>query len=302
MTLVALAMLLIPPFWSGLGRLSVRSMLVFLGIGVLVALHWLTFYGAVKLANASVAATCMALAPVLTALVEPRIVGRRFEPSEILFGLAVTPGVALVVGGTPPSMHGGIALGIVSVAFVAVFSSLTEKFVGGGSPLAMTGLALAAGAVVLALVGLVGSSEAMFVLPERPDLGLLLVLALGCTLLPFALALVALGQLSAFTTTLAVNLEPVYAILLAIVLLGEQRELGTLFYVGVTIIMAAVFTHSIRDRRARAAEEGILPPPAHMPAQPGAPALHRTGGQPAADPPAASLPSDRTEPRSPGSR
>jgi threonine/homoserine efflux transporter RhtA len=77
----------------------------------------------------------------------------------------------------------------------------------------------------------------------------LVALALGCTLLPFALSLVALRHLSAFTTALAVNMEPVYAIVLAIILLGEQRELDPAFYLGVCIIMIVVFSHPLLVRR-----------------------------------------------------
>jgi threonine/homoserine efflux transporter RhtA len=79
----------------------------------------------------------------------------------------------------------------------------------------------------------------------------LVALALGCTLLPFALSLVALRHLSAFTTALAVNMEPVYAIVLAIILLGEQRELDPAFYLGVCIIMIVVFSHPWLQRVGR---------------------------------------------------
>ncbi|HSG29688.1 MAG TPA: EamA family transporter, partial [Candidatus Krumholzibacterium sp.] len=71
MTLVTVALLVLPAFWRGLTGLSLRWIATFSGIGILVALHWLTFYGAIKLSNASVAATCMALTPVFTAFVEP---------------------------------------------------------------------------------------------------------------------------------------------------------------------------------------------------------------------------------------
>ena len=81
-------------------------------------------------------------------------------------------------------------------------------------------------------------------MPDGRDAILLLVLALGCTLLPFALALGALRHTSAFTAQLAVSLEPVYAIVLAIVLLGEQHELGAAFYLGVAVILGSVFTHT----------------------------------------------------------
>jgi len=259
MTTVAFALLLVPAFWRGIGRLTVRQIATFAGIGVLVALHWLTFYGSIKLSNASVAATCMALAPVVTALVEPRLARRRFDGRELGFGLAAIPGVALVVGGTPAGMRGGIVAGIVSVLFVSVFSSLNKRFVERGTPLAVTGLEMGAGAVFLGLVGSALPGDTIFDLPAPADAGWLLTLAIGCTLVPFALSLVALRQLSAFTTALAVNMEPVYAILLAIVLLGEQRELDGIFYLGVGIILAVVFLHPVLTRRRRPVPGGIDP-------------------------------------------
>ena len=102
MTLVSGALLAGAPS-SGAACAACRRgcIAIYAGIGVLVALHWLTFYGSIKLSNASVAATCMALTPVFMAFVEPLIVRRRFDPRELLFGLAVIPGVMLVVGGTP---------------------------------------------------------------------------------------------------------------------------------------------------------------------------------------------------------
>ena len=87
------------------------------------------------------------------------------------------------------------------------------------------------------------------VLPSGRDALLLVLLALACTLLPFALSLVALRHMSAFAAQLAINLEPVYAILLAIVLLDEQRELTPQFYLGVAVILAAVLVHPLLARR-----------------------------------------------------
>jgi drug/metabolite transporter (DMT)-like permease len=79
--------------------------------------------------------------------------------------------------------------------------------------------------------------------PTRHDTLLILVLAIGCTLVPYVLSLVALRHLSAFSAALAVNMEPVYAIVLAILLLGEQKELSLTFYAGVAIIIAVVLSH-----------------------------------------------------------
>src|SRR5437763_5508437 len=120
MTLVFAALALVPRFWSGLGRLSARLLATYAGIGVIVAMHWLAFYGSIKLSNASVAATCMALTPIFTAFIEPVLVGRRFDTRELVFGLAVVPGVALIAGGTPSSMRLGIAVGVLSAFFAAV--------------------------------------------------------------------------------------------------------------------------------------------------------------------------------------
>jgi drug/metabolite transporter (DMT)-like permease len=89
------------------------------------------------------------------------------------------------------------------------------------------------------------TSEAVLSVPRGMDALLMLILCLACTLLPFVMALQALRHLSAFGAQLAVNLEPVYAIILGIVLLGEQRELHGSFYLGVVIILATIFTYPL---------------------------------------------------------
>jgi drug/metabolite transporter (DMT)-like permease len=214
-------------------------------IGVVVALHWLTFYGAIKLANASVAASCMAAAPLLLAVIEPLIARRAVDAREILAGLVALPGVALVVGGTPAAMHAGLTMGLLSALLVAIFGSLNNRYVEQGSALLVTGVELGAGTVFLTLVALVAGARLPWqALPGARDAWLLAALSLGCTLLPFALALRALRHTSAFTAQLAISLEPVYAIVLAIVLLGEQRELSASFYAGVLLILGAVFAHT----------------------------------------------------------
>ena len=249
MTLVFAALALVPRFWRGFARLSARMIATYAGIGVIVAMHWLAFYGSIKLSNASVAATCMALAPVFVAFIEPILIGRRFDPRELFFGIAVIPGVALVVGGTPAQMRTGIAVGALSAFFAAIFNTLNKRFIEHGEALSVTGLEMGAGAICLTLLAPFSTPAAVLVLPNQHDGILLFVLAIVCTLFPFALSLVALRHLSSFTTALAVNMEPVYAVLLAINLLGEQHELNAAFYVGVAIVFAAVFSHPLLVRR-----------------------------------------------------
>jgi drug/metabolite transporter (DMT)-like permease len=249
MSLVVAALVFIPAFWRGLRRMSLRTIGIFAGIGVVVALHWVTFYGAIKLANASVAATCMGVAPIIMSVVEPWITRKRFDPRELLIGVAAIPGVMLVVGGTPQGMRLGIAAGVLSAFLVAVFGSLNKRYVELGEPMAVTGLELAAGTAFLTLLAVMfGGNATSLPMPDAHDAVLLVVLALACTLFPFALSLVALRNLSAFSAQLAVSLEPVYAVFLAMLLLGEQRELGLQFYAGLAVILGSVFAHAVLKR------------------------------------------------------
>jgi drug/metabolite transporter (DMT)-like permease len=124
MLLVTVALACFPRVWRALPGIPPRLALVYAGIGCVVAVHWLAFYGAVKLANASVAATCMALAPAVTALIEPAITGARFERHNLLLGILVIPGVAMVVGGIPGSMHLGFWVGVGSAVLASLFTAL----------------------------------------------------------------------------------------------------------------------------------------------------------------------------------
>jgi drug/metabolite transporter (DMT)-like permease len=255
MLIVVAALALVPTVWRGLRAMPLRLIAAYAGIGCLVALHWLTFYAAIKLANASVAATCMGVGPAFLALVEPWLTGRRFDARELALGVLVIPGVVLVAGGVPASMHLGLGVGILSALLVALFGALNKRLVEHADPLTVTGVELGAGTLLLtALAPLLPHDGPLLPIPDLHDLILLLILSIGCTLLPYTVALAALRKLSAFYVQLATNLEPIYAIALAIVLLGEQRELGLMFYLGVAIILLSVFAHPLLARTGKGVE------------------------------------------------
>ena len=260
MLLVAAALLLWPPVLRSLRAMPWRLLGTYAGIGVLVALHWLTFYAAIKLSNASVAATCIAAGPIFLALIEPLLHRRRPVLTDLAMGVIAVPGVALVVGAVPDGMLVGVVVGIISAAFVAIFGALNKQFVHHGDPLSVTAIELGAGTLALTLLApwvpalIPGHTSDLFVLPGLQDAGLLVTLAFACTLLPCALSLVALRSLSAFSVQLAVNLEPIYAIALAMLLFNEHQQVGTLFYLGVVIVVGAVFVHPWLGRRDKPAE------------------------------------------------
>jgi drug/metabolite transporter (DMT)-like permease len=218
------------------------------GIGLLVGLHWLCFYGAIKLSNASVAVTTMAATAIFSALCEPLILRRRIKWYELALGIFILPGMALVVGNIDLEMRLGFAVGIVSAFLAAVFTALNKKVLDGPSPpppLAMSfselfgGVALTS--AVLPLLAWQGGGPAL--MPQGWDWLWLLILAWACTLLPYYLTLRAMRHISAFAINLTLNLEPVYGVVLAGLIFREDKDLNTGFYIGVAIILLAVFGH-----------------------------------------------------------
>ncbi len=258
MLLVTVALACFPRVWRTLREIPIRLVAIYAGVGCVIAIHWLCFYASVKLSNASVAATTMALAPVVVALIEPWLTGARFERHNLLMAVLVIPGVALIVGGLRGDMHLGFWVGVASAALAAVFNLLNKRFLGHHDAMAVTWIELGAGFLLLALITpFAAPAGERFVLPSVQDSAWLLALAIFCTLIPFVVSLGTLRHLSAFTTQLAINLEPLYAIVLAVLFLGEARELGLSFFTGVLIVLAVVFGHGwLVSRRNQALTDG----------------------------------------------
>src|SRR5688572_9658446 len=149
MFLVSVILAMVPRIWRLVRVMPPRLIAAFAGAGIVVALHWLTFYASIKLSNASVGATCMALAPVFLAFIEPLIVKRRFDIRELALGAAMIPGVILVVGGVPVGMRMGIAVGALSALLVAIFGTLNKLLIHRADPMAVTAIELTAGASLL---------------------------------------------------------------------------------------------------------------------------------------------------------
>ena len=223
----------------------------FLGIGVIVALHWITFYGAIKLSNASVALICFASTSLFTSFLEPLILGRSIEKLQVLMGLMIIPGMWLIVNTVDVSMMNGIYVGLLSALLAAIFSTLNKRLIDDADSYSITFLELgSAWLFISALIPFLiwNGSEIQFI-PKGTDWTYLLILALLCTTLAYILSLRALKHVSAFVANLTINLEPVYGILLAIVLLNDHKELSPKFYLGVILISAIVFSYPVLKKK-----------------------------------------------------
>ena len=251
--IVSLCLLLWLPVWRQLVRMTGRDLGITVLNGVVITVHWLFFYGAIKAANASVAATCLALAPVFLSIIEPLWRKQAFVARDLLIAVIALPGVALVVGGIPAIMLTGLFFGVMAALLAAVFSLIIKDLAMRVPALCLTTVQMGTGTLMLGLLvpfwPLLGDG---FSLPQQQDLIWLVILSIACTLVPFTLTNIALRKISAFSVQLAVNLEPVYTILLAAIILGEGAELGWSFYAGVALILGAVLWHVRLHRQASA--------------------------------------------------
>ena len=225
----------------------------YLIIGAIAALHWVTFFGAIKLANASVALICLATTSFMTSILEPIIVKRPFYWYETALSILIIPGMVLVVQSLDTEFYAGVVVGLISAFLASTFGILNKKLISRSDPLTISAIEMGGAtlflSIVIALMA-VGGGE-VNLSPEPMDWVYLLVLALLCTTLAYALSLRALNHLSAFATALTINLEPIYGILLAIAILSEHHELSLQFYLGGAIILLAVFSYPIVHKRFR---------------------------------------------------
>ncbi len=219
-------------------------------VGTLVSLHWLCFYGSIKSSGASVALSCLASTALFTSLLNPVFGGKKIHLREIFFGLAAIAGISMLYlyRGAYTS---GLLLGLSASAIGALFTILNKKLMEKQDPLIVSFLEMGSG--FLFLTAILPLYFSFFpggkMIPSAADCIYLLCLSFFCTVIPFTLSLYALKKLSAFTSNLILNMEPVYGILLAVVLFREDRFLHAGFFAGSALLVATVILHSFLERR-----------------------------------------------------
>ena len=237
-----------------LHRLPGRQLAAILGCGVLLSVHWVCYYGSIKLANVCIGAICFALVGFFTALVEPLVNHHKPSWRELMLSLITVAGVMLIFG-FDTRYRVGIAVGCLSSLLYSFYSVLSKKVqaVTGRASSTMLFYELVGGGVVLAVALFIFSQcrPEADVIPSAHDFWALLIFAAVFTIAPFLLQLQALRSISAFTVSLSYNLEPIYTILLAMLIFGESRELSGAFWIGVSLILISVLIQTLLAIKAK---------------------------------------------------
>ena len=231
-----------------LGRFVVGKLM---GIGVLIGLHWLCLFGAVKIANISIALAGLATLSLFTAFAEPLLNRRRIQRYEVMLGLLVLGGIVLIAG-TQSAYFLGLGLALLSALLAAIFMVVNKHMVVTGSdPMVMVFWEMMAAAAVccLAIPIFDPSGFGAMVFTDPMDWLWLFILAFGCTVYAQDLTNRLLRQISAYKFNLAANFEPVYGIAAAALIFGEHEELQLTFYLGALTILLANFLQPRLQRR-----------------------------------------------------
>ena len=231
-------------------RIPVRAALRYGVVGAAIGLHWLCFYGAIKQAGIATAVLSLSTVTFFTAVIEPVVFRRRVAASELVIGAIVVAGAALLIQVELHADPLGLALGLGSAVLAAIFGVANGKLAHREPPERLMLYELTAAAVVVTLCFAVVPSQLVAPWQLSPaDAGWLAVLAVLCTVIPQVWIIHVLRTLSPFTVAVTVNLEPVYALILAAVLFPADQALGVRFYLGAAVLFGLVIANGIRKAR-----------------------------------------------------
>lgn len=244
MLITAASMLLFILFTKKSFAVSKADFMKLLGIGFIITIHWLCFYGAIKYSNISITLSMLASQGLFTALMEPLVTGKKIHKEELFFSVLAMVGIWLIFS-VEKIYVTGIVLALLASFLGAFFNIFNKSMVNRIEPVVVSFYEILTGVAMLTvfLPFYIGYFHPAKLIPNTNDWILLFVLAVFCTHLTLMLSLSALKYLSAFTLNLSINLEPVYGIALAFLIFHENEHLHWGFFVGGAIIMLSVLLH-----------------------------------------------------------
>jgi drug/metabolite transporter (DMT)-like permease len=226
-------------------KVAPKSLLKFFIGGVLIAVHWIAFFKAIKIANVSIALVAMSTGALFTSLLEPFFFKRKLIFLELVFGLIVVAALYLIF-----NVEGQYTLGILYALFAAflsaLFSVLNGLYVRQHDAKTISFYQLLFGVLFITVyVWLTTGFDLKAYTLKGDDLFYLLILSSICTAYAFIASVKIMKFLTPYTVMLTINLEPVYGIILAVLVFGEKEKMSPQFYIGGIIIIITVIINGI---------------------------------------------------------
>ena len=234
---------------KGMLKVSLRSLIKFAFVGLLIALHWLAFFSAVKVSNVSITLAMMSTGAFFASFLEPIFFKRKIIGYEVIFGLIVIMGLYIIFK-VESAYLSGILLALLASFLGTLFSIFNGMMVKSHNATVISFYELLFGLVFITLYILFtdGYDNTFFIL-SGSDWTYLIILASICTAYAFIASVHVMKWISPYTVMLTTNMEPVYGILLALLILGEKEYMSPAFYLGAIIILVTVVTNGIIKTR-----------------------------------------------------
>jgi len=245
MTLASIVLLLYAFIFKKRITVSKSLMLKLLFSGMIIALHWITFFKAIKVSNVSITLSILSLGAFITSILEPLFYKRKIILYEVIFGLIIVIGMSLIFNSQYQYIE-GIIYALISVLLSVFFGLINGKLINKASSLVISIYELIGGVFLISLLLLFSNdfNDEFFKLSED-DFFWLLILATVCTAYAFVISVDVLKHLTPYSLMLSINMEPVYGIILAIVFLNEFNNLSFDFYLGFILIFSSVLLNGI---------------------------------------------------------
>ncbi len=226
--------------------------LKFLSTGILFSAHWIFFFEAARVSNASVTLVGMSTVTLWTALLGPLITKQRLKIFEVILGAFIVLGI-YVVFKADMTYKAGLIMAIISAICAAIFMLINSGFTRQHNHFVIMSYEMLGACITTALFLpfykiFLADGGKLQMIPSGPDWVYILVLALVCTVYAYSTSIKLMKKFSPYTINLVVNMEPVYGILMALAIFGDKEKMTYSFYLGALIIMAAVFFYPVLNR------------------------------------------------------
>ena len=229
--------------------LNAKIIIKFLLTGLAIALHWIFFFEAIKVSTVSVTLATLSSATLFTAILEPLFFKRKIIVYETIFGIIIILGLYLIFN-FERKYQLGIIYTLFSAFMASLFTVINGKFASKYNPGTVALYEMAGGFIGITLFFVAQSKLNIHILYiSKSDLMYLLILGIICTAFAFVVSIFIMKELSPFTVTMTINLEPVYGIFLAFLIFGASEKMTLQFYLGTLIILTSIFTNGWLKRK-----------------------------------------------------